>query len=216
MNKNIIIAILIVIIIAVGAAFVLGQSNGKTNTQINIINNETFQPGEHVDIELKDAQGKALSSKNVEINFNNQKYQVTTDQNGKCYLNINGVSSGKYNLEAKFAGDDTYNGCDAKVSITIDTDSTADNIAEPTDSSASTASLTDNSGNNSDPDNSGNNSDPNKHPGLTYYAQYGAYVDENGIVVSYNDGVGDQLGVGHKYEDAKKVWDGEVIPDDMK
>ena len=205
MNKNIIIAILIVIIIAVGAAFVLGQSNGKTNTQINIINNETFQEGEHVDIELKDAQGNALASKNMEINFNNQKYSVTTDQNGKCYLNINGVSSGKYDLEAKFAGDDTYNGCDAKASITVDTGSTADNIAEPTDSSASTAS-----------DNSSGGNDTNKHPGLKYYAQYGAYVDENGIVVSYNDGVGEQLGVGKKFDDAKKVWDGKEIPDDLK
>ena len=208
MNKNIIIAILIVIIIAVGAAFVLGQSNGKTNTQINIINNETFQEGEHVDIELKDAQGNALASKNMEINFNNQKYSVTTDQNGKCYLNINGVSSGKYDLEAKFAGDDTYNGCDAKASITVDTGSTADNIAEPTDSSASTASYSTND--------SGNGSGTNKHPGLRYYAQYGAYVDENGIVVSYNDGVGEQLGVGKKFDDAEKVWDGKEIPDDLK
>ena len=61
MNKNILIAILIVIIIALGAAFALGQFNGKTNTQIDIKNNETFQNGEQVQFQLKD-----ISTCNVE------------------------------------------------------------------------------------------------------------------------------------------------------
>ena len=63
MNKNIIIAILVIIIIAIGATVVLGQSNGKTNTQINIINNETFQNGEQVQFELKDDKGAAFQVK---------------------------------------------------------------------------------------------------------------------------------------------------------
>lgn len=196
MNKNIIIAILVIIIIAIGAAFVLGQSNGKTNTQINIINNETFQTGEHVDIELKDAQGNALSGKNVEINFNNQKYSVTTDQNGKCYLTINGVSSGKYDLEVKFAGDDTYNGCDAKASITVDTGSTANNPAEATTGSATTAG-----GGNKNSDTSG----------WTYYAQWDAWVDSNGIVVRIGDGSGEQMGVGMPIDDFARLMHGQDV-----
>ena len=48
MNKNIIIAILVVVIVAAGAALIFGQQNGKTDTQINFLNNETFQNGEQV------------------------------------------------------------------------------------------------------------------------------------------------------------------------
>lgn len=204
MNKNIIIAILVVIIIAIGAAFVVGQSNGKTNTQLNIINNETFQEGEHVHIELKDDQGKALSGKNLEITFNNQKYTVTTDQDGRCYLTINGVASGKYDVEAKFAGDDKYNGCDAKASITIDTGSEANNIAEPTVGSATTASST------------GNSSSKNSASGWTYYAQWNCWVDENGIVVRIGDGKNcEQSCIGLPYETAVLVWTGKLVPSDL-
>ena len=99
MNKNIIIAILVVIIIAVGAAFVAGQY-GKINTQINFINNETFQNGEQVVFELKDAQGNALSGKIVNITYNkNETYSMTTDQNGKGYLTISGEAAGKYDIK---------------------------------------------------------------------------------------------------------------------
>ena len=177
MNKNIIIGILVVIMIAIGGALVLGH-NGKTNTQINIINNETFQQGEHVDIELKDAQGHALAGKTVEITFNNQKFSVTTDQYGKCYVTVNGMSSGKYDLEVKYAGDDTYNGCDAKATITVDTSSTADNIAEPTTSNATANSA----------------QTKNTESGLTYYPDLGAYVNSKGIIVS-QDGEGTGIGM---------------------
>lgn len=137
MNKNIIIAILVIIIIAIGAAFVVGKI-GKTDTKINIINNETFQNGEQVVIELKDAQGNALSGKTVNITYNkNETYTITTDQNGKCYLTISGESAGKYDIEAKFAGDDKYNGCSATTTITI-TDEAPDHVGKTTGDSVST------------------------------------------------------------------------------
>lgn len=202
MNKNIIIAILIVVIIAIGAAFVLGGQTGKMNTQINIINNETFQNGEHVDIELKDAQGNALTGKQVDITFNNQKFSVTTDQYGKCYLTISGVASGKYDLEVKFAGDDKYNGCDSKASISVDVDSDADNVAEPTIGSATTASTTTDSSNSS----SSSGSDTS---GWTYYAEWDAWVDSNGIVRQIGNGAGEQMGVGMPVDDFSRLMHGQ-------
>ena len=85
LNKNIIIAIIVVIIIAAAAAFVFGV--GKTQTQISIVNNETFQNGEQVEIVLKDAQGNAIAGQSIEITFKgNEKLTVTTDNNGKGYL----------------------------------------------------------------------------------------------------------------------------------
>ena len=90
--------------------------------------------------ELKDAQGNALSGKTVNIVFNKENYTLTTDQNGKGYLTLNGEAAGKYEMEVKFAGDDTYNGCDAKETITI-TDDQANN---PVQRSTSNASVTTN------------------------------------------------------------------------
>lgn len=167
MNKNIIIVILVVIIIALGAFFVLGQNN-KVNTEIKIINNETFQNGEQLQIELKDAQGKAVSGQMLNISFNNQKYSITTDQNGKVYLNFNGLSAGKYDVEANYSGNDKYNGCSAKESITI-TDEAADNPA--TNSNA--VNITNN--------NNTNNTDP--HAGCYFVGQYELWVRSSDNVV---------------------------------
>ncbi|MBQ6349599.1 MAG: Ig-like domain repeat protein [Methanobrevibacter sp.] len=165
MNKNIIIVILVVLIIALGAFFVLGQ-NSKVNTEIKIINNETFQNGEQLQIELKDAQGKAVSGQMLNISFNNQKYSITTDQNGKVYLNFNGLSAGKYDVEANYTGNDKYNGCSAKESITI-TDEAADNPA--TNSKA--VNITNNT----------NNTDP--HAGCYFVGQYELWVRSSDNVV---------------------------------
>ena len=179
LNKNIIIAILVVIIIAVGAALMFNQQFGKTNTQIDILNNETFQFGEQVQFQLKDDKGNALSGKTVNITFNNQKYTVTTDQNGKGYLSIFGIASGQYNLEVNYAGDDKYNGCDAKATITVDADSNADNPAQQTNSNATVST-----------GNGGGSSGGNSSSGLTYIGSLGVYVNSEGIIVASESDVG--------------------------
>ena len=172
MNKNIIIAILVVIIIAAGAVLAFGQF-GKTDTQINIINNQTFQNGEQVTFELKDSQGNALSGQALNITYNGNSYSVTTDQNGKGYLTISGENAGKYEIEVKYAGNDKYNGCSAKDTITI-TDDNADDIGTATgDAVANT--------NPSTPDDDG-----------TYYiGQYELTVRRSdNVVVDQGNGIG--------------------------
>jgi hypothetical protein len=211
MNKNIIIAILVVIIIAVGAAFVVGGQNGKTNTQLNIVNNETFQNGEQVQFQLKDDQGNAISGKTVNINFNNQKYSITTDQNGKGYLTITGIASGKYDLEVSFTGDDKYNGCDAKASITIDTSVAADNPAQQTSSEATVGtSETGSSSSSGDDDRRGG-----LFPQCTYNEEWGVWVDSNGIVVCIGDGNCEQMGVGLTLDMYIKMMNHEWVPPDL-
>ena len=194
MNKNIIIAILIVIIIAVGATFALGQL-GKTNTQINIINNETFQNGEQVQFELKDTQGNPLSGQIVNITYNSkEKYSITTDQNGKGYLTISGENAGKYEIEAIYAGDDKYNGCTAKDTITI-TDDLADNVGTQTGGSvASTDQYNDNTYNTNNNSNKSSDDPGNPFPGDpgTYFIkQYFIWVrSADQVVIDSYDGRG--------------------------
>ena len=169
MNKNIIIAILVIIIIAAAGFFLLGQSNGKMETQINIISDDTVQNGEQIQFELKDKQGNAISGENLNITFKNQKYTIPTDQNGKAALTIQGQSAGSYDVSAEFAGNDKYEASTAKAKITI-TDEEADNPATMTsgDSVKTTDDTNSNNNNGNGSDDSGqglNNSPDNPFPG---------------------------------------------------
>ena len=164
MNKNIIIAILVVIIIAGAAFFMFGQSNGKTDTQINFLGNKTLQNGEQIQFELKDAQGNVLAGQTVNITFNNEKYQVTTDENGKGYLTVDGEEAGSYEVTVDYGGNDKYNGCTGKITLTV-TDGEADNPASETNNEATA-----------------NTNGNGKTSGLHYDSKYGVYYDDNGKV----------------------------------
>ena len=137
LNKNIIIVI-VVIILAIIATFAFVHTNGKMDTQITFKSNASLNNGEQIQFELKDSQGKAISGATVDINFNNEKYSVTTNQDGKGSLTIDGKNAGKYEVSVQYAGDDKHNGCNAKTTITIE-GGTADNSASQT-SNASNAS----------------------------------------------------------------------------
>jgi hypothetical protein len=184
MNKNIIIAILVVIIIAAGAAIMFGHSTGKIDTQINFLNNDTIQNGEKLQFELKDTQGNPVTSQVLNISYNNEKYSVTTDQNGKGYLYISGENDGKYDITVQYAGNEKYNGCDGKFSITI-TSEAPDNSA-PQTSDQSTASTEQNN----------NRTDPNPNPdpqpdGVYWLGQYEVEVRaSDNIVIAAPNGLG--------------------------
>ena len=129
MNKNIIIAILCVILVAAVGGFVLSHpqtttEDGKINTQLNFLSGDKLTNGQTVEFELKDAQGNALAGQNVTIAYddgsgNVQNYKVITDSNGKAYLTINGEAAGNYDITVTFDGDNKYNGCSAKQTITV-------------------------------------------------------------------------------------------------
>ena len=185
MNKNIIIAILVIVIIAVGAALFFGQS-GKQDTQIKIINNETFQNGEQVKFELKDSNGAAISGQNVSIIFHkNETYSVTTDSNGKGYLLLSGESAGKFEMEVKYEGNDKYKGCSAKETINI-TDDMPDNPGSQSGSSVASTNQYKKSPVSNSSGQQLNNTPDNPFPGSpgTYFVgQYELWVRSSDQVV---------------------------------
>lgn len=72
MNRNIIIAILAIIIIAVAGGVAFAQTSAaadanKQNTQINFLTNSHLKNGDIVQFELKDAQGKAIADQRINI-----------------------------------------------------------------------------------------------------------------------------------------------------
>lgn len=58
---------------------------------------------------LKDADGKALSGKTVQIAVNGPIYNVTTDSQGRAALDINLAQANIYTYALSFSGDDGYN-----------------------------------------------------------------------------------------------------------
>lgn len=187
MNKNIIIAILIVVVIAVVGAFVFSQphtTDGKVNTQINFLSQTTLKNGDQVQFELKDAQGAAIAGQTVTISYddgsgNIQNYTVNTDQNGKGYLTISGEDAGSYDVTVNFAGNDKYNPCTAKQKITIE-DGTSD--AEETVSENSTANTV--MYNNGSGNSSSSSGDSSGSSSQSYYdADLNVYYDANGKVI---------------------------------
>ena len=192
MNKNIIIAILIVIIIAVVGFTVFSHTQtttpeGKLNTQINFLSQTTLKNGDQVQFELKDVQGAVLPGQNVTISYNDgsgnvQKYTVNTDQNGKGYLTLNGEAAGKYEITVNYSGNNKYNGSTAKQSITIEegTSDSQETVSE--NSTANTVMYNNNSGSSSS---SGNSSGSSSQ---SYYdANLNVYYDSNGKVIGGQD-----------------------------
>ena len=184
MNKNIIIAILVVIVIAAGAALMFGHqqhANGKVATEINFLSETNLQNGEQVQFQLKDAQGNALSGQNVNITFNsNEKYSITTDQDGKGYLTISEEDTGTYDIKVDYAGNDKYEGCSAKATITVE-EGEADNPAQDTDANATANSATIDSSDNENDNGNGTGNSSSQYQGFNG-ADEGIQVDENGII----------------------------------
>ena len=126
MNRNVIIAIIIVVIIAIVGAFVLTHqgSSEKINTKINCLNDEnaTFKNGDQLQFELKDGNGSALAGQQLNISYSkdkNQSYTVVTDSNGKYSLILDNVTAGDNVVIVKYAGNDKYHDYELQKTITI-------------------------------------------------------------------------------------------------
>ena len=66
--------------------------------------------GEYFYITLTDSKGNALANKFVQIGFNGNVYNRTTDSDGKARLQINLKNAGTYTFAVAFLGDENYNG----------------------------------------------------------------------------------------------------------
>lgn len=187
MNKNIIIAILIVIIIAVVAAFALSHpaqtQDGKLNTQVNFLSKDTLKNGEQIEFELKDAQGKAIAGQKVNISYsdkgNVQNYSVITDNNGKGYLTINGEAAGTYDVTINYGGNAQYNGCTAKKTITVEEGTSTQSNTTQTPANSTTSTVKYNNGTSAQSSSSSQASSSQSY----YDADLNVYFDQNGKVI---------------------------------
>ena len=97
---------------------VINKTPSRSETQILYENMTTTavdvdtdgRVGEYFYITLKDKEGNALANKPVQIGFNGNVYNRTTDKDGKAKLQINLKNAGTYTFAVAYLGDDDYNG----------------------------------------------------------------------------------------------------------
>lgn len=181
MNRNLVIAIIVILIIAIIGIFVFGQGNGKADTQITFLSKDTLKNGDHIEIQLKDASGKAIANQTVNFTYkangNEEKYSVNTTNEGKAYLVLYNENPGQHEVTVSFNGTDKLKPCNATKTITIE----EGNDAPATSDANSTANTIkyDNSTNTTQ-----NQGDQGSQGGpiLYYDAELNVYYDQYGIV----------------------------------
>lgn len=201
MNKKIILAILAVLIVAIAAfamfsqqATTLTTASDKMNTEFDILTDNTLSNGDQIQFQLKEENGSAIAGEKVKIGFTNndgalETFEVVTDADGKAALELENEATGDHELTLAYDGNDKYNGCALKVSITVDDSSDDD----------SEAISDDNSANSNDPSSNQNLPDNPEH--WNYDNETGEYYLDDGTIV------GDSAWAGSSIYELRKLFE---------
>lgn len=102
-----VIAIAAILLISVLAfAFV---SMNKSDTKIEIICNNTIKNGDYITVQLKDLYRNAIPDQTVDLKILDDsgwayKYNITTDDLGRGYIQVKALDNGNYTVHANFNG----------------------------------------------------------------------------------------------------------------
>ena len=138
-NKIIIIALVIIIIaLLIVIAFPM-FSNAKQDTKLIITSNSTLQEGGSINVKLTDLNETPISNQSINItvtdtNKTSSYFSVVTDENGTGILKLD-KSEGNYTVKCVYGGNDSFNGNDTSMEITIEK-----RVAETQSSSSSSSS----------------------------------------------------------------------------
>lgn len=193
MNKKIILAILAVLIVAIAAfamfsqqASTLTTASGKMNTELDILTDNTLSNGNQIQFQLKEKNGSAIAGEKVKIGFTNnngalETFEVVTNSEGKGALVLENEAAGDHELTLAYDGNDKYNGCAIKLTITV-ADSSNDNSKAISD---------DNSANSNDP--SQNHDLPDNPEHWNYDNETGQYYLDDGTIVGDSQWAGTSI-----------------------
>ena len=195
MQRNILIIIAVVVIVAIVGAFALthhgNNDEGMLNTEIKFLSQATLKNGEAIQFELNDEKGQHLDNQNITITFvengENQTYSIITDVEGKGSLVLNNEAPGSYDVIVSYNGTLKYNGCSAKQTITVSEGASSDTASSDTAESGSSSQPTQS---NSSAGTSLYNGNSSSQGNLHYDSQYNFYYDDNGVIRGgQNDGM---------------------------
>ena len=92
----------------------------------------TAKVAKTLSITLKDAGGKVLASKAVQVTVNGKTSTVTTDKNGVAKVNVNYANAGTYYYTLSFLGDNDYKASMKAVKVTVNKQATKATFAKKT------------------------------------------------------------------------------------
>ena len=105
--KKIIIAVIVILIVAIGAfAFISANSHA---TKMEVTSNHTLQNGDFVTVVLKDQYRNVYPNEVIDLKILDDsgwanKYNATTDENGQASFVLEGFENGNYTVHANFNG----------------------------------------------------------------------------------------------------------------
>lgn len=102
-----VIAVVIILIVSAGAFAYISMT--KTDTKIDIICNATIKNGDYISVVLKDNYRNVIPEQVIDLKILDDsgwahKYNVTTDDLGRGYIQIAGFDNGNYTVHATFNG----------------------------------------------------------------------------------------------------------------
>ena len=108
-NEKIIIILLVIVMALLIAAFMLFGPFGGKDVQMSVITGDTLSDGDNFGISLKSSDGTPVANAVVNVTIidgsGGENHQViTTDANGEGYLQMNGLTPGKYNIALSYSG----------------------------------------------------------------------------------------------------------------
>lgn len=123
-NKIIIALLIVIVVILVAGIVVLNPFMSKTETKVVITSSNELNYDGQFSITLTDVNGTPITNQTVNITFsdsNGGKYiqQVVTDNMGNGVLQLNGLSSGQYNVNVTYGGNDKYSSNSTSQQLTI-------------------------------------------------------------------------------------------------
>lgn len=203
MNKNILIAILVVVIVGIAAFAIFSNTTHtqKMDTQFNILSDNSLSNGDQFKFQLNEVNGSAIAGEKVQIGLtdgagNVETFEVTTDSNGRGALVIDNEDSGNHTVTLAYAGNDKYNECALQLSIVVD-----DDDSDSSDSSDdSTPDVSDDNSVSSNSQSQGSDV-PDNPEHLNYDAKHGVYYLDDGTIV------GDSQWAGANFYDLEKRGD---------
>lgn len=106
-RKVAIYAVIVVVVIAI-AAFAFISINTQ-DTKIDITCNKTIKNGDYITVQLKDIYRKEIPDQVVDLKILDDsgwahKYNVTTDELGRGYIQVVALENGNYTAHAHFNG----------------------------------------------------------------------------------------------------------------
>lgn len=111
-EKTIILLLVVILVLLIFSFMLLGPFSGK-DVEMNVITPDTLYNGDNFGISLKSSDGNPLANAVVNVTIIDERGEkntksITTDGNGEGFLQLNGMTPGKYNMELAYSGGNGY------------------------------------------------------------------------------------------------------------